>query len=390
MTNEQGYLIHLLSCAIRNKAPEPPMKDISWEKIRETADKQKILPLLYEAVSKLEKKHRPDENLMKCWEKETLGCTLFYAFQMQHIFSFLSDAEEKGIDMLVLKGMVLRELYPVPELRTMGDVDIIINPKQRDLVKNLFVSNGYEILSENAGLTIYHKKDVLKFEVFHVIPSGLKSAKGTEIDIWSKSRKMKGEHIFMPSAENMLLHCITHLMKHLRTRGAGIRNLADIVLLLEKSELDMNYISEQIKVIEAEKIFRGVLYAAKKYFEYKTDEDFSDVDEQYVDRLMEYMLMAGVYGEMENAYILDARSAQGDKLVRVKNYISKMFPSVSKLSDKYEYAKKNHWLVPVAWLHRIYNIVFKERHSVSDNIKDMKCAADTVNFQLEILKYFKL
>ena len=100
--------------------------------------------------------------------------------------------------------------------------------------------------------------------------------------------------------------------------------------------------------------------------------------------------MTGVYGEMENAYILDARTAEGNIWTRIKNYIIKMFPPSSKLSDKYLYAKKNHWLVPVAWFHRIYNIVFKEGHTVSDNIKDMKSAADTVNFQMGILEYFKL
>ncbi len=390
MTNEQKYLIHLLSCAIRNDIPAPPAQQVSWGKIREIADKQKILPLLFEAVRKLEKKYQPDDELMKLWEKETLGCTLFFSFQMQNIYSLLKDADEKGIDMLLLKGMVLRELYPVPELRTMGDVDIMIKPEHRDLVKELFISNGYEIVAEDTGPTIYHKKDVLKFEVFHFIPSGLKSAKGKEIDILSNTVKMKGEHIFMPSAEKMLLHSIAHLMKHLRTRGSGIRNLADIVLLLEKSELDMNYINEQIKELEAEKIFRGLLFAAKKYFDYKTADDFSDVDEEYVDRLMKYMLMTGVYGEMENAYILDARTAEGNIWTKIKNYVLKMFPSSSKLSDKYEYAKKNCWLLPVAWLHRIYNIVFKEGHTISDNIKDMKSASDTVNFQLEILEHFKL
>lgn len=390
MINEEKYLIHLLSCAIRNKAPEPPAEDVSWNKIREIADKQKILPLLFEAVRRLEKKYQPDEELMKCWEKETLSCTLFYAFQMQHIFSLLKKAEEKEIDMLLLKGIVLRDMYPVPELRTMSDVDIIIKPEQLELVKDLFFSNGYEIISENAGPTIYHKKEVLKFEVFHVIPSGLKSAKGTEIDIWSGSLKTKGEHIFMPSPENMLLHSITHLMKHLRTRGSGIRNLADIVLLLEKSELDMSYVWEQIKILEAEKIFKGILFAAKKYFECEIQEDFFDIDEEYIDRLMEYMLMTSIYGEMENAYILDARTAEGNVWARIKNYIVKMFPPTSKLADRYGYAKKNRWLLPVAWLHRIYNIVFKEGHSVGKNIKDMKSASNTVDFQMGILEYFKL
>lgn len=390
MTIEQKYLIHLLSCAIRNCAPNPPKDDISWQKIRETAEKQKILPLLYEAVNKLDKEHQPEENVMKLWEKQTLSCTLFYAFQMQHISALLEAAEKNGINMLVLKGMVLRELYPVPELRTMSDVDILIKPEMVNEVKSLFFLNGYEIVSENAGPTIYYKKDVLKFEVFHVIPSGLKSAKGTEIDIWANPRIMRGEHIFMPSAENMLLHSFTHLMKHLRTRGAGIRNLADIVLLLEKTKINMEYVHKQIKLLEAEKIFKGILFAAKKYFEFDTQEDFSEIDEEYVDKLMEYMVMTGVYGEMDNAYILDARTAEGNKSTRIKNYVVKMFPSASKLSDKYEYAKKNHWLVPVAWVHRIYNIVFKEGQSVGINIKNMKDATNTVDFQMGILEYFKL
>ena len=35
-------------------------------------------------------------------------------------------AEENGIDYLPLKGYNLKKLYPKPELRTMGDADVLI------------------------------------------------------------------------------------------------------------------------------------------------------------------------------------------------------------------------------------------------------------------------
>ena len=390
MNGEQAYVVHLLSCALKNIAPNPPTGKISWKNVRKIAEKQKILPLLFEAVRKLDKKYQPVEEIMRLWENETLSCTFFYALQMQHIIEVLNKAEKKGVEMLILKGAVLRELYPVPELRTMGDFDIIIRENQMKLAEEVFNSCGYEISKENTRQLTYCKQDALKIEVFSTIPSGLKSVDGRCVDIWANTLPFIEHYAVRPSWENMLLHSVTHLIKHLRTRGAGIRNFADIVLILEKTELDWEYILNELHELKAEKLFYGLLNAAEKYFDYKSPLEIPDVESEYIDRLMDYMLTVGVYGEMENEYILDAREAEKNRAGQIKNYFNKMFPSASYMAENYAYVKKCPVLLPVAWIHRIYKVVFRDGKSVGNNIQSMKTASSLVNTQMEILEYFNI
>ncbi len=390
MTYEQIYLIHLLSCAIKRDIPKIPQKDVDWGKIWKIAEEQKILPLLFEAVKKLDKRFLPSQEIMKKWEDDTLSCTFFFALQTQQIYSVLDAAEEKGVDMLVLKGMALRELYPVPELRTMSDCDVIIKDEQFEKAEEAFSACGYVKKGDHKKQTNFAKPGALKFEVFSSIPTGLKSADGRAIDVWNNTRPVIEKHVVKPSAENMLLHSVTHLMKHLRTRGAGIRNLADMVLLLEKEEMNWEYLLEQLKFLKAEKLFYGLLRALEKYFDYKIPINCPDIDGAFVDKLMEYMVSNGVYGVMHNAFILDARQAAGKRSARIKNYVTKIFPPAQKMSEKYNYAKKYPFLLPVAWVHRMFNVVFIDGHSVKSNINSMKSATDVVNEQMEILEYFKI
>ena len=42
-----------------------------------------------------------------------------------------------------MKGYYLRECYPVPELRTFGDIDVLIHPEDRARTDDLMKRLGY-------------------------------------------------------------------------------------------------------------------------------------------------------------------------------------------------------------------------------------------------------
>lgn len=48
-----------------------------------------------------------------------------------------------GIAHMPVKGYYLRQLYPVPELRTFGDIDILIHPEDRRKAHQLMMALGY-------------------------------------------------------------------------------------------------------------------------------------------------------------------------------------------------------------------------------------------------------
>ena len=45
---------------------------------------------------------------------------------------------DNGIKIVILKGGFMRQLYPVPELRTMGDFDVLVRKSDLSSITNIF------------------------------------------------------------------------------------------------------------------------------------------------------------------------------------------------------------------------------------------------------------
>ena len=95
MIYEQEYLLHLLSSSVNNIRPDNPEKDINWQTLRKIAEEQKILPLIYDTVAKLEKTG-PDAETMKKWQDETLFCAYFFTMQNEQFYSVFRGGRTKG------------------------------------------------------------------------------------------------------------------------------------------------------------------------------------------------------------------------------------------------------------------------------------------------------
>ena len=390
MLYEKEYLISLLSAAIREDVPPPPEKEVDWNVLCEMARKQKISILLLQSISKLEENHKPPAPLMALWQRESVTGAYFFALQAEMIENVLAEAEKAGVDMLILKGTALRRLYPVPELRTMSDCDALIKKEQLDLVKKVFAECGYTIARELEKTIEFSKPDALKFELFYEVFSGIEKSEDFNPDLWGNAVPFMGEHILTPSPEDTFVHAIAHHVKHIRHRGAGLRNLADIVLIAEKYELDTEYILNKINQLNIYPIFCGIMRAAEKYFGLKPMFGSSEVDDNAVEQLMEYMASNGVYGVVNNMFLYDARNADGDKKERTKKYIRRILLPADKLSDRYAYAKKHTILLPVAWAHRLLRGLFKGKKYLKHEMDSVKTAADKAQEQLNILEYFDI
>ena len=65
--------------------------------------------------------------------------------------NLLRMLEDQGIDHLPLKGLQNRKLYPKPEMRSMGDADILIRTEQYDRIRPLMLEAGRHAACDLAG-----------------------------------------------------------------------------------------------------------------------------------------------------------------------------------------------------------------------------------------------
>ena len=263
-----------------------------------------------------------------------------------------------NIDYLPLKGIIMKGIYPRPEMRHMGDVDILIRPKQYDIIEKLMLGMGYEfeyesdheLVWKNGVVTVeLHKRIMTSYNVdlYKYFGEGWKFAK--------KSSKSCEYHF---ADEDFYIYLFAHFAKHYRISGIGIKHFLDIwVYRRANPNMDEVYIQHSLKKLGLDTFHKYVLNTLSVWFE---DGNEDARTEKITDTIFE----SGEYGKKEITEISNfARNAgYGGKndSERRRRVFSAAFPPLRSMKLKYSILEKLPFLLPVFWIVRlIYVLVFR-------------------------------
>lgn len=255
--------------------------------------------------------------------------------------------EKEKIRHQLLKGAIMKYLYPMPEMRQMCDVDLVVYDESLDRATAVLEKHGYK----NNGLTKHH--------VVFTSPMGITvevhwSLFDQNVDYGQylyfkdnfRSRLIENlEYSYEFSREDYYIYMISHMAKHFFETGCGIRNLLDIYVYMQKfsKSLDLEYIRKELKkcgLLEFEENMRNLAYI---WMEKKACSDF------YMN-LFSYMVECGVYGKSQNGVWGQlAKEIHGDKKLTKSRYY---FPSLAFMREKYQWLEKMPYLLPLAWIIR--------------------------------------
>lgn len=126
LDKEQRALLYLLRSALTKRGrAHPDMDGLSWERLLYIAKAHAVLPLLYDALGACRGNGLSEElfQMAEQVSRITVQSNYRLLFLTKYLTEFL---KEQGIYALTLKGAYTAALYPVPELRKSGDVDLLI------------------------------------------------------------------------------------------------------------------------------------------------------------------------------------------------------------------------------------------------------------------------
>ena len=318
------------------------------------AQMQNLLPLL----AYMNKKHRlfSDENTNAVLNRQ-LRQTIFLHNQRYAAFEELSTAlSEQGIDHLPVKGWYLRHLYEVPELRTFGDIDVLIRREDRQRVHALMVSMGFSVQTDweptytyRRGAELYE----LHTNLMEASLDGRSDLPAYFADAWSHAHVVSGRR-FEPEKSFHFLYTLCHLAKHLYAGGAGLRMYLDAALFLQKHghELDPEVIRREMAALKLPEFLDTVLTCCESWFGVTAGCDFHR--SEAADELLTYTLDADLFGKLRDNSVVQMRNrretaASGGKVSAVKRIL---FPPYEALVKRYTYIEGKKWLIPAALLHR--------------------------------------
>lgn len=291
--------------------------------------------------------------------ESTVRCSKFLKLS-----EFLS---ENKIEHMPVKGYYIRELYPVKELRSFGDIDILIHEKDRKRCDSLMKSLGYTVKNDWEPTYSYIKDDEYYEIHTNLFDVRLKDrADMTEYfsSAWLHAKKDSGLR-FVPDTEFHLIYIICHLAKHLSTGGAGIRMYLDVALYILRydSAISWERTEEEFKKLGLERFFHTVLSAVNEWFYVKASCDFENFGEE-LSELLEFTLDSDIFGHSRDNSAIKLR---GEERSKKRTALKILFPPAKQLENRYTFLKRSRLLLPLAWIVR----VFKNFGLIPKKIKEL-------------------
>ena len=348
---EENIILEILSAFIHNREPHLNC-DVQELKVFYTFYFQNILPVLAYMDKKWDiiKDEGIKQKLTDCYYQ-----TVAENFKKVAMFEFMSQKlSENNIPHMPVKGWYLRTLYPIPELRTFGDIDILIRKQDREKADKIFIQNGYNV-KENWEPTYSYYNDLSRCEVHtELMDSDL--GKGKQVisffsDAMERAEKDTGERL-SPQKDTHLIYLFCHLAKHLYKGGAGIRMYMDIALFIKANRDALNFekMYEDFKKLHLEQFFETVTLACCEWFQIELPFEINDIKSNSTEILKEYTFSADLFGKTRDKSVISIRNNEyGSKASVLRETL---FPSTQKIEERYKFIKGRKYLLPVAWVAR--------------------------------------
>lgn len=357
MNIESLYLLNVLKSFLHN-APPGPFSG-SWPALIQLANIHSVTGILgYMVMSYPDESNAQVAPLMR---KQCLQSIGIFSQRAEKMKALIQKMNEQEIDHLLFKGYVLKDYYPVPELRSYGDIDFLIRLDDRQKSDALMMQNGFERKTDWEPVFSYLKEweyYEIHTDVMEVDVSDKADYKEYFSHTWERAKRADG-HTWMLSPEDHLLYLLTHIAKHISSSGAGIRMYMDIAVFLQHfgNDLNWNYLQAELEKLCFTDFVNMVLAVVHEYFDVASPIPLKQIDKQALNDFMEFTMAGGIFGHVgrdSGLVYLKKQDRNEENVSRAKTLMNRLFPSAKSIESRYTYLQGKRWLLPAAWVHRFF------------------------------------
>lgn len=384
--NTKNYLIAVLKAYLNNE--KIALNDsIDYFRLFELAKAHNLSAVVYCVIKQADNRNIVPAELQRQMEDSFFDAVFRYNAQgevINELTAILSDAKIKHI---LFKGAQIREHYPVPEVRAMGDIDVLISQENRDVVKELLTSKGYDAVNTNGPVYDYKKGDAL-IEMHTKIISG-------------KVGNADAEAGFSDAMDNGVFdgyrgkldesyhfaYLLTHIAHHFWFYGAGVKLILDIAVMQKQYDIDLDFVMKKMESIGLSDFSKVILTLCKKWFGVGTDYGADTAKTE------DFLLSFGAFGNTNRSkagVVQRKELEEGKSNSPIITRLRLLFPSYEKMKNipYISFIEGKRWLTPIAWIYRIYYNI-KNRRSIVMKTASEIGSSEANEMAKSELKYFE-
>lgn len=370
--SEKEYLIHILGCILNRRKPDEMPEHLDFQKLYDLASYHKLEHMVFYGIEQLE--NPPGQKLYQEWEESRDKAIVRDLQQAEEITKIYRSFSEAGIKMIFLKGSILKEIYPSPDMRFMGDIDVLIPTEAMEKADEIMKRRGFQLEGESELEIVYHKKPLLNVEVHRKLVQKETPYYAFSKAIWERAREVDGQPFMYEFLwEDFYLYQLIHLKRHFDGGGTGIRYVMDIYLFLQKwrETLDWEQLHRTAKELGIETFMEDLEQLADTWFGKGI---WAETEEQR--ELAEYVITSGLYGVksryIENQVQSALKKGKTSLGGKAKYFLGRCFLPYDTMIYMYPSLRKCPILLPFCWIHRLVRAVFTKKTIVKMELKAMK------------------
>lgn len=308
--------------------------------------------------------------------------------QMRALGRVFSAFNESGIDYLPLKGCIMKPFYPQPELRLMGDADVLIREEQYDRIVPVIEALGFTE-AKGAEHHFTWKSDCLELELHkYLIKSDLMRCRDHFQNGWTHAEVSDGTRYAMDDV-NTFAYLFTHFAEHYAFSGIGCRHVVDLwVYLRSHPQMDQDCLKAVLEKMDLWKFYQNIRKLIGVWFEEETPDERTEFISQAI-------FANGSWGSESNAALNKGVQDMGRKgsiaLSRIKYIWDRLFPGAACLKGEYPILRRHPWLMPVMVCRRIAEKTILNRAILDKHMRQLSLLnRNELKARREMLEYVGL
>lgn len=278
-----------------------------WAAIFNMAGKQSLAGVLLAGLEKLLAAQRPPQGLLLEWigiQQIVVSTNNNQDCRSKDLYEWF---KEKGFESCIIKGQGVARLYPQPELRQAGDIDIWVNADRDDVVGKM-LSDGIDVSVidyVNCHAAFF---DDVEVEV-HFRPSYFFNPFANKmLQKWIQENKPIQMTSFddavgfcYPTISFNLVFSLIHIYRHVFSEGIGLRQLMDYYYILSHStEDERKEAYNTLCSFGLKRFVATVMYVMRRVFNIDTSLLLCQPNQKEGDYLLAEILRGGNFGQFDD------------------------------------------------------------------------------------------
>ncbi len=331
--------------------------------------------------------------LPSSWEQsigKAVRKVILFDSERKKITSFM---EQQGIWYLPLKGIILKDDYPLTGMRQMSDNDILFDASYAEVLRDYMISIGYTVEAYGIGNhDIYKKEPIYNFELHRSLYGAAHDNNWQEYYGQVKQRLIRdtdNSYGYHMKEEDFYIYIMCHGYKHYKGSGTGIRTLLDyyVYLCKHRQSMDFAYIERECDILGIAdfekknrelcgKVFgRASVWTSWETVSWKKKGALDALKSEFSAlewEMLQYYLTSGVYGTSEHMISnqLKKCTLKNGRISKLRYIRRRLFPG-KEVYGCYPFLEKHRWLVPGFWIYRMIRMVLgkESRHRILKEVK---------------------